>query len=187
MGKSNIQKPEKNYRHSRREFLKAAAKRSAVLAGLIAGAHIPYKKPAVRSFFGVQRAYARQTNGTTLHVTCREAAAPLGVGISETPVIEGAEVCLGQPIGCKTVTSAVGVLACKYSNSQGECTFYSAEGLQEGCEHEVSAIKTLNSGEKPGSGIIPVKIQAGSEWYGIEEVDIKSGENFVTIYLSQED
>jgi hypothetical protein len=47
---------------NRREFLKKAAKRSAVLAGTAAAAHLPYKKPSVNSFFGVKKAYAQQSN-----------------------------------------------------------------------------------------------------------------------------
>lgn len=53
----------------RREFLKSVAKRSAVLAGLIATAHLPYKKPKVDSFFGVKSAYAQITPSTTIRVT----------------------------------------------------------------------------------------------------------------------
>ena len=47
--------------YARREFLESVAKRSAVLAGLIAASHLPYKKPEVQSFFGVRSAYAQAT------------------------------------------------------------------------------------------------------------------------------
>jgi len=50
--------------YERREFLQAVAKRSAVLAGIVAAAHLPYKKPSVQSFFGVKNAYAQATPGT---------------------------------------------------------------------------------------------------------------------------
>ncbi|MFC2165492.1 hypothetical protein ACFLT2_10925 [Acidobacteriota bacterium] len=56
-------KPEKPT-YERREFLQAVAKRSAVLAGIVATAHLPYKKPKVSSFFGVKNAYAQATTAT---------------------------------------------------------------------------------------------------------------------------
>ena len=56
-------KPEKPT-YARREFLQAVAKRSAVLAGIVATAHLPYKKAKVSSFFGVKNAYAQATTTT---------------------------------------------------------------------------------------------------------------------------
>ena len=59
----------KKQTYARREFLQTVAKRSAVLAGLVAAAHLPYKKPSVQSFFGVKNAYAQATNGVTYTIS----------------------------------------------------------------------------------------------------------------------
>jgi len=64
--------------YARREFLEAVAKRSAVLAGLVAAAHLPYKKPAVQSFFGVRSAYAQATPTYTINMADQMGPSPLG-------------------------------------------------------------------------------------------------------------
>jgi hypothetical protein len=67
--KTKVENSANNVNRNRREFLKSLAKRSAVLVGLTVGAHIPYKKPAVNSFFGVRKAYAYPTGPLTITVT----------------------------------------------------------------------------------------------------------------------
>ena len=46
---------------SRRDFCRKAIKRSSVAAAVGAAGFLAYKKPAVRSFFGVSDAYAAST------------------------------------------------------------------------------------------------------------------------------
>lgn len=65
--------------YARREFLQAVAKRSAVLAGIAAAAHLPYKKPALQSFFGVRSAYAQATPTYSINMSAQMGSSPLGV------------------------------------------------------------------------------------------------------------
>ena len=62
----------------RRDFIKAVAKRSAVLVGMVAAAHLPYKKAGVKSFFGVKSAYAQVTPSFQIVITGQLGPAPLG-------------------------------------------------------------------------------------------------------------
>jgi len=64
--------------YARREFLEAVAKRSAVLAGLVAAAHLPYTKPEVQSFFGVRSAYAQATPTYTININGQLGPSPPG-------------------------------------------------------------------------------------------------------------
>jgi len=65
--------------YARREFLESVAKRSAVLAGLIAASHLPYKKPEIQSFFGVRSAYAQATPTYNINMSAQMGSSPLGV------------------------------------------------------------------------------------------------------------
>jgi len=49
---------------SRRDFCKKAIKRSSVAAAVGVAGYLSYKKPAVRSFFGANDAYANGTPAT---------------------------------------------------------------------------------------------------------------------------
>jgi hypothetical protein len=88
---TNDQKPT----YERREFLQTVAKRSAVLAGIVAAAHIPYKKPKIESFFGVKNAYAQATNGLTYTISGQVTDRGAGLdgvtlaGLTGSPVTAG--------------------------------------------------------------------------------------------------
>jgi predicted transcriptional regulator len=46
----------------RRDFCKKVIKRSSIAAALGVAGYVAYKKPEVRSFFGVKKAYAYATH-----------------------------------------------------------------------------------------------------------------------------
>lgn len=48
---------------TRRDFCRKALKRSSIATAAAAAGYLAYKKPAIRSFFGVRNAYASGTPG----------------------------------------------------------------------------------------------------------------------------